>query len=341
MTVIFMILFSYWLSCEMVVSFRRIDFQVFLSPIKSSLALQKNSRFHSEQNRIELLRSQLLDLCDQYRIVDQSTSQSQFSSKKYRLEQQIRNFIELLILENPTPQPLSNWMEPPTNGMCPLDGHWKLRFTTAQDAKPRSRSKKSENPSIVTVSQITNATTGILTNLIAFTKNTTNQTSDVVSIPTTSSISVNYNNIETMLAVNVAGKKMSPTELQLSFQTVKVFQPPKSSFFSLFWKNKNDYRETYFSLRKVIELPFPRIPGLQAIASRWNARRFHKQQYQQQQQPLQNESIPKKLIGAYFTVVYVDDDLRIHKTGRGDYFVQSRLYEVWDPMIGWNLISMI
>lgn len=44
-----------------------------------------------------------------------------------------------------------------------------------------------------------------------------------------------------------------------------------------------------------------------------------------------------------FEVLYLDDELRIHRTNQGQVFVQSRLYDVWDPTEdkGWKLISAI
>ena len=44
-----------------------------------------------------------------------------------------------------------------------------------------------------------------------------------------------------------------------------------------------------------------------------------------------------------FEVLYLDDDLRIHNTTQGQIFIQSRLYDVWDPMTekGWTTVSAI
>ena len=44
-----------------------------------------------------------------------------------------------------------------------------------------------------------------------------------------------------------------------------------------------------------------------------------------------------------FEILYLDDDLRIHNTTQGQLFVQSRLYDVWDPMkeSGWTTVSAI
>jgi len=43
----------------------------------------------------------------------------------------------------------------------------------------------------------------------------------------------------------------------------------------------------------------------------------------------------------HFNILYVDDELRIHKTGDDKLFVQSRLYDVWDPMKGWTLVGAV
>ena len=44
-----------------------------------------------------------------------------------------------------------------------------------------------------------------------------------------------------------------------------------------------------------------------------------------------------------FEILYLDDDLRIHNTTQGKIFIQSRLYDVWDPMMekGWTTVSAI
>jgi PAP_fibrillin len=49
----------------------------------------------------------------------------------------------------------------------------------------------------------------------------------------------------------------------------------------------------------------------------------------------------KKREGPHFNMLYLDDEMRIHKTGDGNFFVQTRLYDAWDPMKGWTLISAV
>lgn len=49
----------------------------------------------------------------------------------------------------------------------------------------------------------------------------------------------------------------------------------------------------------------------------------------------------KKNEGPHFNMLYLDDEMRIHKTGDGNFFVQTRLYDAWDPMKGWTLISAV
>lgn len=48
-----------------------------------------------------------------------------------------------------------------------------------------------------------------------------------------------------------------------------------------------------------------------------------------------------KKTGPYFNMIYLDDEMRIHKTGDNNYFVQTRLYDAWDPMLGWTLITAV
>ena len=40
-------------------------------------------------------------------------------------------------------------------------------------------------------------------------------------------------------------------------------------------------------------------------------------------------------------IVYLDDEVKIHVTGDGNYHVHSRLYDVWDPMKGWTMVSAV
>eukprot|EP01041_Mallomonas_annulata_P009633 gene9633-20023_t len=58
--------------------------------------------------------------------------------------------------------------------------------------------------------------------------------------------------------------------------------------------------------------------------------------------PLPNLSFLNRILRTkkpYFDIVYLDEDLRIQKTGENKYFVQTRLFDAWDPMKGWVLIS--
>ena len=52
-------------------------------------------------------------------------------------------------------------------------------------------------------------------------------------------------------------------------------------------------------------------------------------------------AMKSKREGPHFNMLYLDDEMRIHKTGDGNFFVQTRLYDAWDPMKGWTLISAV
>jgi hypothetical protein len=39
--------------------------------------------------------------------------------------------------------------------------------------------------------------------------------------------------------------------------------------------------------------------------------------------------------------LYLDEEMRIHVTGDGNYYIHTRLYDAWDPMLGWTMVSAI
>lgn len=252
----------------------------------------------------EHLKKELLDLCDLYTLLE--TQPHQFlvaedgderkrnlrsmeilKSETAALEGKIKSIIGKLAVHNPNKMPVDFWED--SINKCPLDGAWKLRFTTAEDAKPKIKKESNATSSVTSIApftyQLVNSTCGTITNIIQFNPGQTKSTT---------------------LRVLVKGVKLTPERLLLLFKTVTVVK-------------EKDKRVRSFSF------PFPRIPFSNTFLTRLAIFRG-------------KEITP---IGPYFDVQYCDDDIRIHKTGKGDYFVQSRLYEVWDPMVGWKLISMV
>lgn len=241
---------------------------------------------------IDDLKGKLLQLCDTYKQFE-SENDYRYESKsakaqKVSMEEQIRSVIELLAAKNPTVAPLKNWKaggEQPDQQPS-LEGSWKLRFTTAQDAKPRPRKSKSGDSITVRTSQLVNTTAGKLINVLKFD-------------------SEDYRK-RSLIQVEVFGEKKTENTLLLAFKNVLVIR----------------YKEND-EARRPLRFPFPRLPFSNTILSYLN----------------KNRSLGN-FLGPYLSIVYLDEDLRVHKTGRGDYFVQTRLYDVWDPLVGWTEISL-
>lgn len=110
--------------------------------------------------------------------------------------------------------------------------------------------------------------------------------------------------------VIVQGEKIDDRDIALQFQKVVIYRQPKYIFKRLLSK---------------ITIPLPNF----SLLERFTRRKDKSQE--------RRKDLPS------FTMLYLDDDLRIHRTAQGQYFVQSRLYQVWDPLEegGWKMISMI
>jgi len=169
--------------------------------------------------------------------------------------------VEALAERNPTPNPLDGWK---AAGGSPLEGTWKLLFTTGADATFRP-SNKTGAPR--TYQQI-DSRRGLFINCVDFAKA--------------------QGKLEGFRVV-VGGKALSATEVSLSFLRVKLL------------------RRARFRWLRTLVIPLP--PGwlLRAVA-RWASR--GKAQLSRR--------------GAGFTMLYLDDELRMHKTFDGQYFVQQR-----------------
>lgn len=179
---------------------------------------------------------------------------------------------------NPTDDVMYAWKSippPKQQSLSPLDGTWKLRFTTASDAtfKPGKRGP-------ATTLQIVNATTGIITNVIDFNEN-----------------KGKVKGFQVVIEAN-------PTPL-----------PNPTNRIDLVFRRINVDRRSRFLPKLSITLAPLRLLG--SIITKF-----------------------RKIEPPYLEVMYLDEDCRIHKTGDSNYFVQTRLYEAWDPAVGWTLISV-
>lgn len=178
---------------------------------------------------------------------------------------------------------------------------WKLRFTTAIDAtfKPGKMGP-------VTTKQYVNATLGTFTNVIEFKENPGKTRG---------------------FQVVVEGRPTNDTRIDLTFKRVIIDRTSKIGLNRIVIPLPN------FSFFSNIKKFFTRIAQRFIRVLSLFARNNDKQNKEE------NVKEKERNEGPYFNMLYLDDEMRIHKTGDGNYFVQTRLYDAWDPMIGWTLIS--
>lgn len=246
------------------------------------------------ENELERLKTELIEACDVFseKVVSGDAvinypkrtgllGASSSTSEKLQLDvgaDEIIQKIAYISKFNPNPDATRGWGQPadPGSQAPPLEGVWKLRFTTAADAtfKPGKRGA-------AVTTQIANATSGFFLNQIAFPDNP--------------------GKVEGF-TVFVKGTPMSDHRMALTFARVEVDR--KSRAPRLFGKL------TFW------------LPNLLPIVNFFKRKDEH-------------------LSPPFFDVMYLDEDLRIHKTDQGNYFVQTRLYQVWDPAHprGWTTIS--
>ena len=174
----------------------------------------------------------------------------------------------------------------------PLDGAWNLLFSTAADASFSRDSKRGD----ATAGNIVDARAGKITNVIRFapvttTTTTTGEASETI-ITTTKPKAVDE------LRVKLAATAEGPNRINLVFKYVAV---KFTRFFFL------PVRWTLY-----IPVPGPTIGkiviGLSNL-KRWLLRR-----------KAEKRELPK----AFFDVLFLDRDLRIHKTGEDNIFIQAR-----------------
>jgi hypothetical protein len=155
---------------------------------------------------------------------------------------------------------------------CPLQGAWKLLFTTAADASFSKNSTRGD----ATAQNIVDASRGRITNVIDFKKRADG------SDP-----------ILKQLNVVIKATAESDARVALKFRYAKAVLT-KFFFLPVRWS-------------LYIPVPAPFITRLIVFFYRIFRRKLAK--------------APPK---AYFDVVYLDEDLRIHKTGEDNLFVQVR-----------------
>jgi hypothetical protein len=209
----------------------------------------------------------------------------------------LRNATVDLITElaerNPTPAPFAGWRG---GGGSKLSGRWKLLFTTGADATFRPSKDKG---SASTYQEI-DGDKGYFVNCVDFVRchppaptrlrphACAQQQRTRASSPCHHGPQDNADSKLQGFRVVVKGKALSDTEVQLYFRRVKLLRRSR-------W------------LKRLV-IPLPPSWFLRALARR--ASRGKAQLSDR---------------GAGFTMLYLDDDLRMHKTFDGQFFVQQRI----------------
>mmetsp|Transcript_32207 Transcript_32207/g.48633 ORF Transcript_32207/g.48633 Transcript_32207/m.48633 type:complete len:293 (-) Transcript_32207:1139-2017(-) len=190
---------------------------------------------------------------------------------------------------SPTDNPTQYLGDKEKGNEAPLNGEWKLLFTTAADANFSKNSKRGS----ASVKNVVNACKGSITNVIDFQGESTadDETTSTKKAP-----------LVKQLNVVIGAKPASKSRVGLQFKYAKVV-------FSRFFGLKRQWN-------LYIPVPAPFITRLIVFFSR--IFRFGRK----------DKKVPPK---AYFDVLYLDDELRIQRTGEDNLFVQAK--PTWDDAV--------
>jgi len=179
---------------------------------------------------------------------------------------------DALSIEEPT-----KFLGDAVNGTsCPLEGPWKLLFTTAADASFSSNSTRGA----AKAQNIVNAAKGIITNVIDFATRA-DGTEPALK----------------QLNVVIRATALSKRRVGLQFRYVRAVLT-KFFFLPLFGKRLTIY----------VPVPGPFVTRIIVFLGRL----------------VRRNGTVKKPPQAYFDVLFLDEDLRVHKTGEDNIFVQVR-----------------
>ena len=190
---------------------------------------------------------------------------------------------------SPTDNPTQYLGDKEKGNEAPLNGEWKLLFTTAADANFSKNSKRGS----ASVKNVVNACKGSITNVIDFQGESTadDETTSTKKVP-----------LVKQLNVVIGAKPASKSRVGLQFKYAKVV-------FSRFFGLKRQWN-------LYIPVPAPFITRLIVFFSR--IFRFGRK----------DKKVPPK---AYFDVLYLDNELRIQRTGEDNLFVQAK--PTWDDAV--------
>jgi hypothetical protein len=187
---------------------------------------------------------------------------------------------EMLAKCNPTEEPTLYLGDRERGKLSPLEGEWKLLFTTAADAT----FSKNSTRGYATAKNVVDASRGRITNVIDFASSRGGENGTVVEEP-----------VLKQLNVVIGARAVGKSRVELRFRYVRAVL---TKFFG--WKKR-------WSL--YIPVPAPLITRAIVLVSR--ILRF-------------GRGTKKVVPRAYFDVLYLDDQLRIHKTGEDNIFIQAK-----------------
>jgi len=179
---------------------------------------------------------------------------------------------------SPIEEPTKYLGDKENGALAPLNGAWKLLFTTAADATFSKNSTRGG----AKAQNVVDAAKGTITNIVDF------ESKDDGTEP-----------VLKQLKVVIKAIAAGPKRVELQFRYVKVLLT-KLLFFKFKWS---------------LYIPVPAEFITRCIVFFSRIFKFGRKSV-------------KKVPKAYFDVLYLDDQLRIHKTGEDNFFVQAR--EEWE-----------
>ena len=172
---------------------------------------------------------------------------------------------------------------------APLDGAWRLLFSNAADAVFSKNSKRGA----AKTQNVVDAKRGRITNIIDF-EPTADEHGELKQ-PTLK-----------QLNIAIQAKALNEKRVELNFKYAKVVLT-KFFFFPLFGKTLSLY------------IPVPATFVTQVIEFWKTVARFFRLKKKKD-----SDKDEKRTAKGYFDVMYLDNQLRVHKTGQGNIFVQAK-----------------
>jgi len=199
--------------------------------------------------------------------------------------------VDKLAEVNPTASATEGFGDKDYAGTPPLDGPWNLLFSTAADANFSRDSKRGD----ARASNIVDAKNGKITNVIKFAPSTGTATSDSNSNSDPTEVKVK---LVDELRVRLSATAEGPNTVAIVFRYVAVK-------FTRFF---------FLPLRWTLYIPVPAPTIGKIVIALSNLKN----------KLLRKKVEPRKLPKGVFKVVFLDQELRVHRTGEDNLFVQAR-----------------